>query len=396
MTFADKIDEWIKEAETRPGSALMILKLIAGRMRDLSERNEELLAENIALQDGTRVQEYQKRIVHLEYQLDLLKRRFGADGEALAELPAETLTVNLLVYNARGRIIRLEIGLEALSGQRALGRIMDELSADGELPRLLAIPAQEEVLLLFSSGRISTRPVTQIPALEVGGSWSWEQAALPDEPHAGELLACLLPLSRLPLMDFFLQASRRGCVKKTMTSMAQTVFSNHYLGKGAIQKADQAFEVVLSQKKERFALVTSEGRLLGLDVDHLSYAAEDRIRLDATDYLVAAFGLHADESILCLTQNGKVIQRESGFLELSKSPLSRGQALIPPSRLDQGTRFIGAVAARETDQIVVLDGEGQLTVHLAGVVAGAGSIHAGALMLSIGVIPAVAGKSPQS
>ena len=118
--------------------------------------------------------------------------------------------------------------------------------------------------------------------------------------------------------------------------------------------------------------------------------------MDATDYLVAAFGLHADESILCLTQNGKVIQRESGFLELSKSPLSRGQALIPPSRLDQGTRFIGAVAARETDQIVVLDGEGQLTVHLAGEVAGAGSIHAGALMLSIGVIPAVAGKSPQS
>ena len=39
MTFSEKIDEWIKEAEVRPGSALMILKLVAGRMRDLSERN---------------------------------------------------------------------------------------------------------------------------------------------------------------------------------------------------------------------------------------------------------------------------------------------------------------------------------------------------------------------
>ena len=83
MTFHDKIDEWIKEAETRPGSALMILKLVANRLRDLTERNEELLAENIALQDGSRVEEYQKRITHLEYQLELLKRRIGADDEAL-------------------------------------------------------------------------------------------------------------------------------------------------------------------------------------------------------------------------------------------------------------------------------------------------------------------------
>ncbi len=77
MTFAAKIDEWIKEAEVRPGSALMILKLVASRMRDLTERNEELLAENIALQDGSRVQEYQKRIAYLEFQLDLLKRRLA-------------------------------------------------------------------------------------------------------------------------------------------------------------------------------------------------------------------------------------------------------------------------------------------------------------------------------
>ena len=77
MTFSEKIDEWIKEAETRPGSALMVLKLVAGRMRDLTERNEEILAENISLQDGSRVLEYQKRIAYLEFQLDLLKRQLG-------------------------------------------------------------------------------------------------------------------------------------------------------------------------------------------------------------------------------------------------------------------------------------------------------------------------------
>ena len=105
MSFSNKIDEWIKEAETRPESAALIVKLIAKRLRELTERNEELLTENIALQKGTRVEEYQKRIAHLEYQLDLLKRRLGSDDISLVE-PApdsvKTSTVNLLIYNAYG------------------------------------------------------------------------------------------------------------------------------------------------------------------------------------------------------------------------------------------------------------------------------------------------------
>jgi hypothetical protein len=81
-------------------------------------------------------------------------------------------------------------------------------------------------------------------------AWFWEAAALPDEPRAGEFLACMMPLSRLPLSDFFLQVSRRGCVKKTMTSMAQSILGNRYLGKGALQKLDQPFDVSLCQKKD--------------------------------------------------------------------------------------------------------------------------------------------------
>src|SRR5512145_2644836 len=124
MYFSHKIDEWMKEAENRPESAVTIVKLIARRLRELTERNEELLAENIALQNGTRVEEYQKRIAHLEYQLDLLRRRFGAEGTELSDLPvpaAAASTLSLLVYNAYGRILRLELSPAA----RALGRIAD-------------------------------------------------------------------------------------------------------------------------------------------------------------------------------------------------------------------------------------------------------------------------------
>jgi hypothetical protein len=398
MSFTNKIDEWMKEAEARPESAVMIVRLIARRLRELTERNEELLAENIALQNGTRVEEYQKRIVHLEYQLDLLKRRFGADASALAELPVsapEETTLSLLVYNTYGRFFRIELNEDL----RVLGRIADEALVNSEQPRLLAVPSNEEMLLLFTSGRVSTYSVSSIPCVEPGGAWSWDDAALPDEPRAGEFLASVTPLSHLPLSDFFLQVSRRGCVKKTMTSMAQSILGNHYLGKGTLQKLDQPFDTVLCQKKDVFAFVTFEGKLLGLDVDELSYSTEERIRLTASDYVIASFVPRPEESMLFVTQTGKVIHREADNLELSKSPLAKGQALIPPSRLEQGVRFIGAASVRDGDRVAVLDATGSLSVHPAEALAGSGAIEAVGLTgvaLSIGIIPALALKGKRA
>lgn len=389
-SFSHKIDEWMKEAEARPESAVTIVKLIARRLRELTERNEELLTENIALQNGTRVEEYQKRIAHLEYQLDLLKRRFGADESLLAELPVspvEASTLSLLVCNNYGRIFRIEAPADA----RSLGRIADETLANSEQPRLLAVPSNEEVLLLFNSGRVSTCAVSNIATVEPGGEWSWERAALPDEPRAGEMLVCVAPLSHLPLSEFFMQVSRRGCVKKTMTSLAQSILGNHYLGKSTLQKSDQPFDVTLCQKKDVFAFITFEGHLRGLDVDSLPYSAEERIKLTASDYVIASFVPHPEEFMLFVTQTGKVIQRERDSLELSKSGLAKGQALIPPARLEQGVRFIGAASVRNEDRIVVLEATGSLNVHLAEALTGAGSIEAGGLTgvaVSIGVLPA--------
>ncbi len=387
MSFTNKIDEWMKEAEERPESAVTIVRLIARRLRELTERDEELLAENIALQNGTRVEEYQKRITHLEYQLDLLKRRFGADDNVLVEFPAqpvEILTVSLLIYNARGRIFRIELNADT----KEAGRIAGEMVTDDEPPRLLTVPSKEEILLLFTSGRVATLAVSDIPTVEVGGAWEWDQAALPNEPRAGELLACITAFSQLPLSDFFLQISRRGCVKKTMTSMAQSILANHYIGKGALQKSDQPFDMTLYKKQTRLAFVTYEGHLIGLDVDDLSYATEERIRLSATDYVIASFTTRADESLLFVTQTGKVISRESKSVELTKSSSAKGQSLIPPSRLEQGVRFMGAASVQAGDQVLVLDATGRLKIHEADSMTGAGSLEADGLILSIGVIPA--------
>ena len=187
--------------------------------------------------------------------------------------------------------------------------------------------------------------------------------------------------------DFFLQVSRRGCVKKTMTSMAQSILNNHYIGKGALQKSDQPFNLQLARKKDRAAFVTYEGKVIGFDVDELSYATDERIKLSATDYVIGTCLTPTDTTLLCITQNGKVIHRESKSIELSKSSTARGQALIPPSRLEQGVRFMGATAVRDSDSVVVLDATGRIRMLEAGTITGAGSIAAEAWILSIGIIP---------
>ncbi len=391
MTFSDKIEEWIKEVEARPESALTLMRLIANRLRDLSERDEQLLAENIALQNGTRVEEYQKRIAHLEYQLDLLKRHVGAEGLTLPDLPAEAeraVSASLLVYNGQGRIFRVEA---ATDGAAKLGRIAGSLSTDHEPPRLLALPSNEEALLFFSSGRVGTLSVGDLPLVETGNAWEWDQAALPDEPRPGETLVCVIPFSRLPVSEYFVQVSRRGCVKKTMTSLAQSILGNRYLGKGTLGKSDQPFELALCGRGGRLAFVTCEGRLLGLDVDGLSYTAEERIRLSATDFVIAAFTPRPEDALIFITQNGKVLHREGQALEPAKSPSARGQALIPANRLEQGIRFIGAAALRDGERIAALDASGAINVYDAGAVTGSGTLGTGGLILSIGVVPSQSG-----
>jgi DNA gyrase/topoisomerase IV subunit A len=381
MSFANKIDEWMKEVEERPESAATIVRLVMRRLRELSERNEELLAENIALQSGTRVEEYQKRIVHLEYQLDMLKQRFGMDGSALDFASSESVPLNLLIYNSQGRIFRIELAAET----KELGSLSGGLVTEHEPPRLLAVPSNENLLLLFTSGRVETCPLESIPLLE-GNVWAWDQAALPSEPRAGELLACVTPFSHLPLSDFLLQVSRRGFVKKTLTSMSESILGNHFLGKGAVNKSDQPFDLSLTRKNDRAALVTYEGKVIAFDADKLSYSAEERLHLSATDYVVGSFVLPADASMMCVTQTGKVICREGKSIETAKSSTAKGLALIPQARLEKGTRFMGAAAIRNTDQIAVLDAAGRIITYDVSTLMGSGAIPTEGLILSIGLI----------
>ena len=370
MITPEKIDEWIKEAEQRPGSAPLIIQYIANRLRELAARNEELLAENIALLTGKRVEEYQQRIAHLEYQLELLKRQLKgelseADLQSLTATPGKPAPLqppSLLIYNALGQILRFELPLTP-DPATPWFTFASPFPSDLEPPRLLVVPATEELLLVFTSGRAATLPLSSLPLAAPGPALDWSQAAIPDEPRAVEQLACLLPVSRLALADVFLQASRRGYAKKINTSLAPSILANRFIGTGIRLPADRTFAIVLGQKNDRLALVSTEGYLQLLEVASLPTAIEEVIKLGISDHLVAAFVPPAQGALLLVTQAGKLIHRTLDSLETATSFKTKGQALLSPARREQGVRIVAAAPAAEGDYAAALHLDGRLTLH---------------------------------
>ncbi len=374
MITSEKIEEWLKEVEARPSSAAPILKIIANRLRELAERNEELQSENLALQSGVRVDEYEKRITHLEYQLEMVRRRFGTDSGSDQVLPdgSQPEVLNLLVYDERGRVLRLELERDSLDQATLPGHIQGEM----QKPRLLAVAAGEELLFTFTSGRVATLTVDEMPPVNLDQAREWEQIRIPCEPQAGELLACITPLASLALFDVIVQASRRGCAKKIPASMARSVLENHFIGKGVNEKADQPFDVGLYKQSDRLALVTWEGWLACLEVERLSYAIEETIKLSITDHLAAAFVFQPRDSLLVMTQIGKLIHWPETNLEPAGTARSRGQGVFSPARREQGVRVVGAAALRETDWTAALHQDGRVSLHNVSELAGSGRIPA--------------------
>ncbi len=363
MITPEKIEQWLKEAEERPASAAVILQYVANRLSDLTARNDELRADNLALRSEKRVQEYEQRIAHLEYQLDLLRRQLGGDL-TVEPLPAAAeqgqTALSLLLYDPRGRVLRAAADPAMLADGAELARLAGPLPAGEDQPRLLVLPSYEELLFVFSSGRIATQAVESIPA---GGGLDWNRAQLVQEPRGGETLACLAAISRLSLSEFILQASRRGFVKKLMTSLAPSILNKHYIGTGAVIPGDRTHTLALGGKDDRLVLVSREGFLLSLDVRDLPFSPEEAFRLGATDLLASVFTSAAGRSILVMTQLGKLVHWTEDRLETVHALKSKGQPLFSAQRRERGVRVVGAAAVREDDWGLALHRDGRITAH---------------------------------
>ncbi len=372
-----KIDEWIHEVEERPSSAELIIRYIANRLAELASRDEELVAQNIELLSGRKVEEYESRIASLEYQLELLKRQLG--GEVI--LPSEPAvatpiqeTLNMLVYTPSGRVMRLDINPEELSSGKIIGRIAGELTQEGAQLFVLATTSLEELLFIFDSGRTVVHPVAQLP-LGMGELLEWENAFL-EEPRIKEELAAIQPIARMPLFEMCIQASRRGYVKKIKMSAFTNHLAEDYIGTGVKMPADKTFGLTFANHEGLFVMISQEGYIFSMPPEQLPTAIEEVIRLGISDHIVATFLVKEQPSIVFITQNGKVVHRGVSWLEPASSFKTKGQPILSKERLEAGTRIIGAAAVDQRDWGAFLLSDGKVVVYELQNLLAAGSLAA--------------------
>ncbi len=358
MISQDKIDDWLREVEERPSSAPIILQYIAARLRQLTEWNEELRAENLELRSSRRVEEYEKQIARLMYQVELLKRQVGTGA---ASLQAETLS--LLAYNPQGEVLRFELEPTALASRAVVARLSGETSFDSRI-KLLVTGSQEELLFVFDSGRTVAMAAADIPAVNAE-TLNWSEAFL-QEPRGAEELAVVAPIGRMPLIESCVQTSLRGCVKRIPKQYFEAHIANNFIGSGVKQTPDKTCDLMLCSKTDQFVLASREGYLLTLAPDRLPYSIEEALKLAATDYVVNTFVTAGKPSLVAMAQNGKIIHREIGWLEPAATFKTHGQPVFSNSRREAGVRVAGAAAADEQDWGVTLDSQGRLTLYRMG------------------------------
>lgn len=374
MINTDQIDDWIREVEERPASAPLIIRYIANRLRDLTSRNEELLAENIELRTGKKVEEYESRIGNLEYQLDLLKRQVR--GEGFVAMPgAAAAVVSVVIYGAAGHVLRLDVPTADLATGQRLGALAAAIEPGAVAPRLLVTNPEEELLFVFDSGRTVTRALADLPLVD-SGDLHWSRSPLV-EPRGGEELVFVLPVARMTLFDYCIQSSRRGFARKMMRSTFEANVAKTFVGTGVKQKPDRTGGLVLSAKEDLFVMASREGFLVSVEVADLPFAAEEMLRLSATDHITCGLVLGGKPSLLLVTSNGKAITREVGWLERGATPKGRGQPVFSQARREAGARIAGAAAVDGSEWGAALTRDGAITAYRISDLISAGALGGG-------------------
>jgi DNA gyrase/topoisomerase IV subunit A len=246
---------------------------------------------------------------------------------------------------------------------------------------VLATSSQEELLLIFDSGRTVAHPVTHLPASSLE-SLNWQQAFL-EEPRIKEELAVIKPIAKMSLYDVCIQASRRGFVKTMKMGFFTSHMAEGYIGSGVKLPADKTCGLAFAMKNDLFVMVSQEGFIFSMPAERLPTAIEEVIQLGITDHIVTSFVMGQKPSILFITQNGKAVHRDASWLETAASFKSKGQALLSKERRESGTRIVGAAPVSDLDWGVFLLSDGTLATHRLSDMLAAGSVLGGQSTSSI-------------
>lgn len=350
------IGEWLREVQERPESAPLIIREIANRLIELDRLNEKLRAENLELSSGFKVHQYKSRIAELEYQLEIMSRQF--DPRVNLELD----TPNLLLYNHRGQVIRLEIQPGKLASGIKLAGFTEELSFEPGKVRLLAVNPKEELLFMFDSGRTATLAVTDLPATS-GTELSWYTAYQADLRSDQELIV-ILPIGKMAAFDQCIQLSRRGYARKIARNYFQKYIAGGNVGKGInpSNEIDSPFNLTLCNGTDLLVMTSRQGYITGLPSQAFPIALERALKLEPDDALVTSFILQPGQSLIAVTGEGRALRYETGWLKPAGNLGGRGQLLGSKQRTAQGLEIVGVAAAGDDDWGFGLRQDGSLVV----------------------------------
>lgn len=397
MITPTKVDEWIKEVEDRPDSAAVIIRYIANRLIDLTERNERLQSENLALMTEHKVEAYEARITRLEYQLELLKRQMSGGNSPLEE------GQNLILFKSSGQVLRRRLRpLEDLVPGVPLAKLPLDDSQVGSMHVLTAADS-EELLLVFDSGRTVRLPVDELAVLE-GEALSWS-AAHEEERRGSEELVAVLPIARMSLYEFCVQTSRRGFVKKVTQNYFQTYVARDNIGSGVKQTGDKAFQLTLCNSNHAFILISKEGSLVAVSCTNLPVAIDEVLKPGPSDHVVAAFSMDVQPgeqepaAIALVTRDGSAYSYTPTWLDEKKLEKNQRKSLFSKLKRASGIQIAGAAPAAAGDWGLVLASDGSLLAFPLSGVKASGSplpgVQEGAEALAFTVIPGHPGTAGQ-
>jgi hypothetical protein len=355
MISRARIEDWIRQVQAAPAAAPIIIRQITDRLLELDAMNESLRAENLELTSGNRIREYEKKIAELEFQLDLLKRQVSEEPAVEAIPPPETL--DLLLYNDRGQLLRFQLEPAALADRVVAARIGSNFMPESYRVGLVPVDPRDRLLFLYSSGRTADLPVDEIP-LSRPGELQWENAYTLNVRSMEELVA-VLPITRLSWFSHGIQVSRFGYARKLAASYLQSFISSHNAGKGVKFDFDRVLALVLCNEEDLFVAISKNGTALSLGAASLPITLDEILRFKVGDFLVAAFSLAAEQSLVALTQAGVAYRQPAAWFQSSK-PAERKTRSLGGDKTEAGLALAGAAAAGSDDWGILLREDGDL------------------------------------
>ncbi len=354
MIKPNKIQEWIQEIEERPLAAPFLVRTLSARLLELDEINESLRAENLTLRTDKKIQEYERRIADLEYQIELLKR------QVQGEIKLVTNQAYLLIYDTEGHLLIRDFSPQELASGGGFAPISQFEAPHSDDIHMLAVEPHDELMFVMDSGRVSTQTASELPL--AGDDTTWQNTFTFDM-RSGERLVTIVPITRAPFIQSVVQVSRKGAARSIKKDLFQSFLASHQVGKGVRSPADAPLGLSLCNSDEVFVVVSHSGFTGAFQPQKLSITLEEIIKLDMKDYLVSAFTIRSDQKLVIALENGDLYFQTNPWQDAQDADGSKRRLLFGSSR-SSSVRIVEAVSAAEGSWAFQLDQQGSITVRL--------------------------------